>query len=113
MDQRVEQLEQAMASLSIGQQGILSGMTEMFDQLAARVEETAAQTGQESGDNSRASGRVTETNEKAIPNPRAVLYRCVQKGKSEILVHWQGLPPAEATWENVDFLKNQFPGFHP
>eukprot|EP00268_Persea_americana_P002743 TRINITY_DN10847_c0_g2_i2.p2 TRINITY_DN10847_c0_g2~~TRINITY_DN10847_c0_g2_i2.p2 ORF type:complete len:145 (+),score=23.88 TRINITY_DN10847_c0_g2_i2:142-576(+) len=57
MDQRVEQLEQAMASLSTGQQGILSQMTEMFDQLTARVEQIATQTGQESGDNSRAPSR--------------------------------------------------------
>ncbi|KAF8378270.1 hypothetical protein HHK36_029609 [Tetracentron sinense] len=58
MDQRVEQLEQSMVSLSTGQQGILSRMTEMFDQLAARVEQLAIQTSRESGDNSRDSYRV-------------------------------------------------------
>ena len=56
---------------------------------------------------------VIETNGKAIPNPCVVIDRRVQKGKSEILVHWQGLSPAGATWENVNFIKNQFPGFHP
>ncbi|KAJ4718791.1 Ty3/gypsy retrotransposon protein [Melia azedarach] len=47
--------------------------------------------------------------EKLIPTPQAVLDRRVRKRKHEVLIHWHGLSPAEATWEDKDFIKNQFP----
>lgn len=34
-----------------------------------------------------------------IPSPQAMLDQRVRKGKNEILIHWKGLSPVEATWE--------------
>ncbi|KAK0582926.1 hypothetical protein LWI29_031198 [Acer saccharum] len=44
-----------------------------------------------------------------IPIPQALLDRRIHKGKTEVLIHWMGLSPAEATWEDRDKLKSQFP----
>jgi hypothetical protein len=40
--------------------------------------------------------------------PQAILDRRTRRGKTEILVHWQGLQPSDATWE---ILENQFPEY--
>ncbi|KAA8531815.1 hypothetical protein F0562_006468 [Nyssa sinensis] len=47
--------------------------------------------------------------EKLMPHPQAILDQ--RKQGKEVLVHWQGISPAEATWENLEFMKNQFPDF--
>lgn len=52
---------------------------------------------------------VSKTNGEMIPNTQAVLDRRLQKGREGILIHWHGLSPADATWEDLDFVKNQFP----
>ncbi|KAA8538347.1 hypothetical protein F0562_027830 [Nyssa sinensis] len=51
----------------------------------------------------------TTSSEKLMPHPQAILDQ--RKQGKEVLVHWQGLSPAEATWENLEFMKNQFPDF--
>ncbi|KAL9427049.1 hypothetical protein AB3S75_033771 [Citrus x aurantiifolia] len=45
------------------------------------------------------------------PKPQAILDRRVRKQKKEVLIHWQGLSPAEATWEVLDIMKKQFPNY--
>ncbi|KAA8542515.1 hypothetical protein F0562_023667 [Nyssa sinensis] len=46
-----------------------------------------------------------------VPKPQAVLDRRVRKKKDEVLIHWQGLSPAEATWEDLVTMKQQFPEY--
>ncbi|XP_037493733.1 uncharacterized protein LOC119370193 [Jatropha curcas] len=41
--------------------------------------------------------------------PQAALDRRMRRNKEEILVHWQGLSPAEATWEDYQAMKTRFP----
>jgi hypothetical protein len=49
-------------------------------------------------------GRIT-------PTPQAVLEIRIKNMKPELLIHWQGLTPTEATWEEEDMIKAQFPEF--
>ncbi|KAK0576161.1 hypothetical protein LWI29_013005 [Acer saccharum] len=44
-----------------------------------------------------------------FPTPQAVLDRRQRKNEDEILIHWKGLSPAEATWENLAAMQKQFP----
>ncbi|KAA8522099.1 hypothetical protein F0562_012587 [Nyssa sinensis] len=46
-----------------------------------------------------------------VSKPQAVLDRRVRKKKDEVLIHWQGLSPAEATWEDLVTMKQQFPEY--
>jgi len=48
---------------------------------------------------------------KITPSPQAVLEARIKHKKPEFLIHWQGLSPAEATWEEEDMIKAQFPEF--
>ncbi|GMY29210.1 Transposon Tf2-12 polyprotein [Fagus crenata] len=43
--------------------------------------------------------------------PLAVLDRRVQRNKTEVLIHWQGLPTSDATWEDLEAMKIQFPQY--
>jgi len=45
------------------------------------------------------------------PTPQAVLETQIKNKKPELLIHWQGLSSAEATWEEEDMIKAQFPEF--
>jgi hypothetical protein len=49
--------------------------------------------------------------DRIIPKPRAVLEKRIRNKKHEVLIHWQGLSPAEATWEKQEFVQEQFPEF--
>ncbi|KAJ0009668.1 hypothetical protein Pint_33582 [Pistacia integerrima] len=49
--------------------------------------------------------------DKLVSCPQAVLDRRFRKGKTEFLIHWQGLSPADATWEAGDILQERFPKF--
>ena len=42
------------------------------------------------------------------PFPRAILDHRSKRGHSEVLVHWEGMSPAEATWEDVNQMQNRF-----
>ncbi|KAA8522007.1 hypothetical protein F0562_012679 [Nyssa sinensis] len=44
-----------------------------------------------------------------FPIPQAVLDRRQRSYEDEILIHWKGLSPAEATWENLAAMQKQFP----
>jgi hypothetical protein len=35
-----------------------------------------------------------------------------QQAATQLLIHWQGLSPAEATWEFMDEVKLRFPTFN-
>lgn len=51
-----------------------------------------------------------------VVNPEKVLgVRSKLQGKSqveEVLISWHGLPESEATWEDGEVIKQQFPMFH-
>ena len=42
------------------------------------------------------------------PIPQAVLDRRTRRNKEEVLIHWQGLSPAEATWEDAHTMRLHF-----
>ncbi|KAF6172183.1 hypothetical protein GIB67_024805 [Kingdonia uniflora] len=52
---------------------------------------------------------LSTNNEKVIPTSQAVLERRIRKKKHKVLIHWQGSSPADATWEDMAFMKEQFP----
>ena len=43
------------------------------------------------------------------PLPQAILDRRTRRNKEEVLIHWQGLSPAEATWEDAHTIRLRFP----
>lgn len=44
-----------------------------------------------------------------LTTPQAILDHCTTQGHEEILVHWQGRSPADATWEIKAELLLRFP----
>ncbi|BBN67650.1 hypothetical protein Prudu_144S000300 [Prunus dulcis] len=44
-----------------------------------------------------------------FPMPQAILGQRKRKNQEEVLVHWKGLSPADATWENLKELQLRFP----
>ncbi|KAJ8631092.1 hypothetical protein MRB53_024415 [Persea americana] len=52
---------------------------------------------------------VREEDGVVVPLPQTVLERRIKKRKAELLIHWQGLTPAEATWEVEEDMKNRYP----
>ena len=52
---------------------------------------------------------VREEDGMVVPLPQTVLERRIKKRKAELLIHWQGLTPAEATWEVEEDMKNRYP----
>ncbi|KAH7516502.1 hypothetical protein FEM48_Zijuj10G0141800 [Ziziphus jujuba var. spinosa] len=46
-----------------------------------------------------------------VPTPQAILDQRKRKGKNEVLIHWQGLSPAESTWEIMETIQEHFPEF--
>ncbi|KAJ4953476.1 hypothetical protein NE237_030308 [Protea cynaroides] len=51
--------------------------------------------------------------DKVFPNPQAVIDHRIRKRKREVLIHWQGASPADATWEDLEFIPNKFLDFFP
>jgi len=49
-------------------------------------------------------------------HPRAILdrrlVRKTHKATTQVLIHWEGLPPTDATWEFTDELSMRFPTFN-
>ncbi|TXG64147.1 hypothetical protein EZV62_011141 [Acer yangbiense] len=54
---------------------------------------------------------VNDEDGKLCPRPQEILDHRMKRHRAEILVHWQGLSPAEATWENLEYMKKQFPDY--
>jgi hypothetical protein len=48
--------------------------------------------------------------------PQAIMERRIARRKNQavtqVLIHWKGLSPADATWEMVDEIAARFPDFH-
>lgn len=44
--------------------------------------------------------------DKLVPYPQAVLDHRKHRQGEDVLVHWQGLSPVEATWENLELMNN-------
>ncbi|KAK0604986.1 hypothetical protein LWI29_021610 [Acer saccharum] len=44
-----------------------------------------------------------------LPIPQAVLDQRQRKGRQEVLIHWHGLSPAKASWEDKEAMHGQFP----
>lgn len=60
MDQRVEQLEQTVQSLSGGQEGIAKRLEELFSQLNVRMDQLSSQASPVKGNNSQTKGNDFE-----------------------------------------------------
>ncbi|KAL4192389.1 hypothetical protein AMTRI_Chr06g171710 [Amborella trichopoda] len=52
---------------------------------------------------------IREGDEALITKPLAILDCRTRKKQQELLIHWQGLSPSEATWDDLSFMKQQFP----
>jgi hypothetical protein len=46
-----------------------------------------------------------------VPAPARVTRARLARGVRQVLVEWQGKPPASATWEDLDDLRAWFPSF--
>jgi hypothetical protein len=46
-----------------------------------------------------------------VPAPARVTRAWLARGVRQVLVEWQGEPPASATWEDLDDLRAWFPSF--
>lgn len=46
--------------------------------------------------------------DRMMPKPRDVLETRTKNKKAEVLIHWQGLSPAKATWEEQEMIQVQF-----
>ncbi|CAA0839973.1 Unknown protein, partial [Striga hermonthica] len=47
----------------------------------------------------------------SIPTPQAVLDSRIKDGLKEILIHWEGLSPADASWESAEHMQLRYPQF--
>ncbi|KAI9159660.1 hypothetical protein LWI28_000697 [Acer negundo] len=59
------------------------------------------------GENVQVQSSLPEVNHEEggmLPIPQAVLDRRQRKGRQEVLIHWHGLSPAEATWEDREAM---------
>ena len=52
----------------------------------------------------------------SVLQPRTILDRRMAKRQhqaiTQVMVYWEGLSPADATWEDMDELKLRFPRFN-
>jgi hypothetical protein len=46
-----------------------------------------------------------------LPRPRIALEYPNNEGIVEVLIHWESLSPADATWEILDYIQQCFPYF--
>jgi hypothetical protein len=54
-----------------------------------------------------------EEDGRTLPRPRAVLEFRTKKGITEVLAHWEGLSPDDATWENLERISAAISIFCP
>lgn len=52
---------------------------------------------------------ISDTTETLTAVPQAILEKRKRRRREEVLVHWHGLSPADATWEDLQELKLRFP----
>jgi hypothetical protein len=48
---------------------------------------------------------------RVIPIPAAVVRARLNRGRWQLLVHWEGRPAADSTWEDIDDFKERYPAF--
>jgi hypothetical protein len=48
---------------------------------------------------------------RVVPTLEAVIHARPTQGSWEVLVHWQGRPASEATWETIEHFKEAYPAF--
>ena len=48
---------------------------------------------------------------RVVPTPAAVIRTRLNRGRWQVLVHWDGRAPADATWEAVEDFKDRYPEF--
>lgn len=46
-----------------------------------------------------------------LPIPKAQLNSCRNQGQLEVLINWEGLSPADASWELSDQMALHYPDF--
>jgi len=46
-----------------------------------------------------------------IPTPAAVVRARLNRGRWQLLVHWEGRTAADSTWEDIDDFKDRYPAF--
>jgi len=48
---------------------------------------------------------------RVIPTPAAVVRARLNRGRWQLLVHWEGCPAVDSTWEDIDDFKELYPAF--
>jgi len=48
---------------------------------------------------------------RVVPTPAAVVRARLNRGHWQLVVHWAGCTPADATWETVEDFKDRYPVF--
>ena len=48
---------------------------------------------------------------RVIPTPAVVVRDQLNRGPWQLLVHWEGRPAADSTWEDIDDFKELYPAF--
>jgi len=48
---------------------------------------------------------------RVVPTPQHAIQACLNRGVWELLIHWQGSAPAEATWESLPSFVATYPDF--
>jgi hypothetical protein len=48
---------------------------------------------------------------RVVPTPAAVIRTRLNRGRWQLLVHWDGRTPADATWEALQDFKDRYPEF--
>ena len=48
---------------------------------------------------------------RVIPTPAAVVCARLNRGRWQLLVHWEGRTAADSTWEDIDDFKDRYPAF--
>jgi len=63
------------------------------------------------GDGVPIQDHLPTLHEDSQPLPQAIIGQRHHQGATEVMVHWQGFSPAEATWESLSDFELRFPSF--
>ena len=48
---------------------------------------------------------------RVLPTPAAIVRSRLNRGRWQLLVHWEGRTAVDATWEDIDDFKDRYPAF--
>ena len=48
---------------------------------------------------------------RVIPTPAAVVCALLNRGRWQLLIHWEGRTAVDSTWEDIDDFKERYPAF--